>query len=138
MKEIFIDVKLTNYADIEDAERDFIKKEDVRSVSIKGKLDTGSAVLVIPEWIAEKLGLRKIKEIMVEYANGSKERRLLTSGVEVEINGRTTLTNAVIGSNDKILISGHISEDMDFIIDTIDGKVKPRHPDVDLPVAIID
>jgi predicted aspartyl protease len=138
MKEIFIDVKLTNYADIEDAERGFIKKEDVRSVSIKGKLDTGSAVLVIPEWIAEKLGLRKIKEIMVEYANGSKERRLLTSGVEVEINGRTTLTNAVIGSNDKILISGHIIEDMDFIIDTIDGKVKPRHPDVDLPVAIID
>jgi len=26
MKEIFIDVKLTNYCDIEDAERGFIKK----------------------------------------------------------------------------------------------------------------
>jgi hypothetical protein len=26
MKEIFIDVKLTNYGDIEDAERGFIKK----------------------------------------------------------------------------------------------------------------
>jgi len=138
MKEIFIDVKLTNYADIEDAERGFIKKEDVRSVSIKGKLDTGSAVLVIPEWIAEKLGLRKIKEIMVEYANGSKEIRPLMSIVEVEINGRIAHTTPVIGSNDKILISGHIIEDMDFIIETIDGKVKTRHPDVDLPVAIID
>ena len=125
MKEIFIDVKLTNYGDIEDAERGFIKKEDIRSVSIKGKLDTGSSVLVIPKSISERLGLRKEGEINIEYADGRKDKLPIMSGIKVEINGRFTLTNPVIGSNDKVLISNHIIEAMDFMIDAVEGKVKP-------------
>jgi len=127
MKEIFIDVKLTNYGDIEDAERGFIKKEDIRSVSIKGKLDTGSSVLVIPKSISERLGLRKEGEINIEYADGRKDKLPIMSGIKVEINGRFTLTNPVIGSNDKVLISNHIIEAMDFMIDAVEGKVKPKH-----------
>ena len=138
MKEIFIDVKLTNYADIEDAERGFIKKEDIRSVSIKGKLDTGSSVLVIPKSISERLGLRKEGEINIEYADGRKDKLPIMSGIKVEINGRFTLTNPVIGSNDKVLISNHIIEAMDFMIDAVEGKVKPRHPEIDGPLEIIE
>ena len=138
MKEIFIDVKLTNYGDIEDAERGFIKKEDIRSVSIKGKLDTGSSVLVIPKSISERLGLRKEGEINIEYADGRKDKLPIMSGIKVEINGRFTLTNPVIGSNDKVLISNHIIEAMDFMIDAVEGKVKPSHPEIDGPLEIIE
>ena len=137
MREILLDIKLINITDIENASQGIIKPEQIRSIEVKGLLDTGSHLLVIPNWIVEKLGLRKIKEISVQYADGRVNRLPVYSAVRVEINKRDTVVEPVVGNSDKVLIPNRIIETMDFIIDPVEGKLKPRHPEFDLPLAHI-
>jgi predicted aspartyl protease len=137
VREILLDIKLINITDIENASQGIIKPEQIRSIEVKGLLDTGSHLLVIPNWIVEKLGLRKIKEISVQYADGRVDRLPVYSAVRVEINKRDTVVEPVVGNSDKVLIPNFIIETMDFIIDPVEGKLKPRHPEFDLPLAHI-
>jgi len=137
VREILLDIKLINITDIENASQGIIKPEQIRSIEVKGLLDTGSHLLVIPNWIVEKLGLRKIKEISVQYADGRVNRLPVYSAVRVEINKRDTVVEPVVGNSDKVLIPNRIIETMDFIIDPVEGKLKPRHPEFDLPLAHI-
>ena len=137
MREILLDIKLINITDIENASQGIIKPEQIRSIEVKGLLDTGSHLLVIPNWIVEKLGLRKIKEISVQYADGRVDRLPVYSAVRVDINKRDTVVEPVVGNSDKVLIPNRIIETMDFIIDPVEGKLKPRHPEFDLPLAHI-
>ena len=137
MREILLDIKLINITDIENASQGIIKPEQIRSIEVKGLLDTGSHLLVIPNWIVEKLGLRKIKEISVQYADGRVDRLPVYSAVRVDINKRDTVVEPVVSNSDKVLIPNRIIETMDFIIDPVEGKLKPRHPEFDLPLAHI-
>jgi len=137
VREILLDIKLINITDIENASQGIIKPEQIRSIEVKGLFDTGSHLLVIPNWIAEKLGLRKIKEISVQYADRRVDRLPVYSAVRVEINKRDTVVEPVVGNSDKVLIPNFIIEAMDFIIDSVEGKLKPRHPEFDLPLAHI-
>jgi len=137
VREILLDIKLINITDIENAAQGIIKPEQIRSIEVKGLLDTGSHLLVIPNWIAEKLGLRKIKEISVQYADARVDRLPVYSPVRVEINKRDTVVEPVVGNSDKVLICNRIIEAMDFMIDSVTGEVKPRHPEFDLPLAHI-
>jgi len=137
VREILLDVKLINITDIENAAQGIIKPEQIRSIEVKGLLDTGSHLLVIPNWIVEKLGLRKIDEISVQYADRRVDRLPVYSPVRVEINKRDTVVEPVVGNSDKVLICNRIIEAMDFMIDSVTGEVKPRHPEFDLPLAHI-
>jgi len=137
VREILLDIKLINITDIENASQGIIKPEQIRSIEVKGLLDTGSHLLVIPNWIVEKLGLRKIKEISVQYADGRVDRLPVYSAVRVDINKRDTVVEPVVSNSDKVLIPNRIIETMDFIIDPVEGKLKPRHPEFDLPLAHI-
>lgn len=137
MREILLDIKLINITDIENAAQGIIKPEQIRSIEVKGLLDTGSHLLVIPNWVVEKLGLRKIDEISVQYADRRVDRLPVYSPVRVEINKRDTVVEPVVGNSDKVLICNRIIEAMDFMIDSVTGEVKPRHPEFDLPLAHI-
>jgi len=137
VREILLDIKLINITDIENAAQGIIKPEQIRSIEVKGLLDTGSHLLVIPNWIVEKLGLRKIDEISVQYADRRVDRLPVYSPVRVEINKRDTVVEPVVGNSDKVLICNRIIEAMDFMIDSVTGEVKPRHPEFDLPLAHI-
>jgi len=137
VREILLDIKLINITDIENAAQGIIKPEQIRSIEVKGLLDTGSHLLVIPNWVVEKLGLRKIDEISVQYADRRVDRLPVYSPVRVEINKRHTVVEPVVGNSDKVLICNRIIEAMDFMIDSVTGEVKPRHPEFDLPLAHI-
>ena len=138
MREIFSKVKIINYEDVGLYAKGVIKKEEIRVIEEEGKIDTGSTHLVIPRRIFEKLGLRKIDEIEVIYANGKKEKKTVASVVVVEIKGRKAYTTPIVEENDKILIGNPILEEMDFYIDAVTGEIKPRHPEAKGPVAYIE
>ena len=59
MREIYHQVRLVNYDDLAALARGVIKPEEVRSVTLKARIDTGATALVIPRKISDELGLRK-------------------------------------------------------------------------------
>ncbi len=137
MREIQAKIKLINYEDMELYAEGSIKDTQIRVVEEEGIIDTNLRRLIIPRRIFEKLGLRKIDEVEVTYADGRKEKKTVASVVIVEIKGRKAYTTPIVEENDKILIGNPILEEMDFYIDTVTGEIKPRHPEAKGPVEFI-
>ena len=112
MREIQAKIKLINYEDMELYAEGSIKDTQIRVVE-EGIIDTNLRRLIIPRRIFEKLGLRKIDEVEVTYADGRKEKKTVASVVIVEIKGRKAYTTPIVEENDKILIGNPILEEMD-------------------------
>jgi len=129
MRRIYADIKITNYEDLAATAKGIIKLEEIRSISLKGRIDTGSTSLVIPKKIFRDLGLREIGEIEVKYANKRKVKRLKASGVIIKIEGRETLRFPIVEEESEVLIGNPILEDLDLIIDPKTGKLAPRYPE---------
>src|SRR5262249_6933546 len=70
-----VQVELTNFKDLLNAENGQIAFSDVRRVRIPGLVDTGATRLVIPEKIVNQLGLEIKGAAKVRYADGRTEER---------------------------------------------------------------
>lgn len=137
MREIYTEVRITNYEDLAALARGIIKPAEVRGITLKGRIDTGSTSLVILRELYHKLGLRELKEVEVTYANHRRNKRPTASVVKVEIQGRDTYVSPIIEEEDEILIGNPIIEAMDFRIDSVTGELLPRHPESPTPVEEI-
>lgn len=136
MKDIYYEVKITNYIDLEMEAKGLIKPEEVRSITLKAKIDTGATHLSLPEEIAQKLGMRKIEIRNVRYANGAIEEKWLGSVVEVKLKDRTARVSPIIENKDtKVLIGNPVLEDMDLYINTKTGEIYPNPESPDKPLA---
>ena len=85
MGQVFTTIKLTNNVDEILAERGFIPKDQVPSITIDNVLvDTGATRLCLPEEIISQLGLRLVGEIEGHTAVGVRQFRLF-DGVKLSI-----------------------------------------------------
>ena len=136
MKKIYADVRITNYVQMEAAALGLIKPEDVRTVSVKGRIDTGCTHLALPEDIAKNLGLREIEKVRVQYANKVVGECWRGSAVQVEINNRRTVVFPVISAKGtEVLLGNPILEDMDLYLNTKTGQLYPNPESPDMPLA---
>lgn len=124
-----VEIKLANSIDDSDARRGLISAEKVRQIIKRGVIDTGATRLVIPESVAEQLGVREVGEVQVRYADNRKATKKLVDDVLVEILGRkATFRAAVEPDRDSVLIGAIVLEDLDFIVDPVAETLKPRDP----------
>ena len=63
--------------------------DQTKSVEIKSIINTGATMVVLPQNIVKKLGLKKIQETKVRYANNTTELKSIYGVVTIEIKGRT-------------------------------------------------
>lgn len=124
-----VEVKLANSIDTAIAEKGLISPDQVRKATAKGVVDTGATRLVIPEKIAEQLGVREVGEVLVRYADSRTATKKLVDDVLVEILGRQATFRATVEPDrDSVLIGAIVLEDLDFIVDPIAETLKPRDP----------
>ena len=62
--------------------------EPEKSVEVEAVIDTGATMVVLPKDIVEELGLRKMGEVKVRYAN-NKETKPIYGVVNIELKGRS-------------------------------------------------
>ena len=62
--------------------------EPEKSVEVDAIIDTGATMLVLPQDVIEELGLRKIGERRVRYANNQIQIKSVYRGVILELKGR--------------------------------------------------
>lgn len=111
------------------AETGHLKPEDIRAVEADGVVDTGAAMVVLTKDIADRLGLPKVGEMLVRYADNRTAKRDLVGQLELEIQGRRSTYRAIVepGRKDP-LIGVIVLEDLDFLIDPRNQKLVPRDP----------
>jgi predicted aspartyl protease len=129
MGEVKTSVKLTNAMDLAMQRRGLIPPEDVRSVTVAAVADTGAVRSCMPVDLMQKLGLRSVRRINAQMANGTVASVEMTEGVDMEILERL-VTEAFLVLGDEVLIGQTAMEATDVLVDCNRQQVipNPDHP----------
>lgn len=124
-----VEVELANDKDLINAEAGLIPPDQVRRARIRGVVDSGATRLVIPESLAQQLGLDTSKTIQVRYADGRVADRPIAQRVHLTYGGRDSIFNAIVEPDrESALIGAIVLEDLDFLVDCTNGRLVPRDP----------
>ncbi|MBU2462428.1 aspartyl protease family protein [bacterium] len=135
MGEVKCEVKLENYGDRYMFEEGKLPEEKVRRHITTALVDTGSTLLVLPQDIVEKLGLRRFKKVIVTYADERKEERDVAGVVTLAIGDRSANLDCVVGPPLSEPLIGQIAlEEMDLAVDCKNQMLKPRPESPILPL----
>ncbi len=128
MGEVRVRVKLTNAGDEVMVRRGLLTADKVRGYEADALVDTGAVKSVLPIQVVQQLGLATVGKTRAKYANDSAEDDI-TEVVGIEINGRRTTEETLVGS--EVLIGQTALESLDLRVDCINHRVmpNPEHPD---------
>jgi len=121
MGKVIEKVRVTNYND------------PAKSTEVDAVIDTGATMVVLPQDIVDGLGLKKIRETKVRYANNKLESRSIYGVATIELKGRSANLDVlaeVAGSQP--LIGQVLLELLDLVVDprTRTVMVNPRSPEM--------
>jgi|LGVF01.2.fsa_nt_gb predicted aspartyl protease len=130
--------KIKNYDDDILARRGLLKPEEVREIEGEALVDTSATMLTLPEEVVEELGLTKGRFITASYADGSKKRRQIARGINIEVMDREAEVECVVEAPGTRILLGQIPlEAMDLIVDPKTGKMMPHPESPDTPLIDI-
>lgn len=133
MGAIVAKMELENAGDRVAFEEGFRKESEIRRTQLEGIVDTGAVVLVLPQNVVERLGLKQRRTVIVTYADGRKEERPVAGPVTVQIGNRGMSTDCVVGPPlGEVLIGQVVLERLDLIADCAKQSLLPRVPDYPL------
>ncbi len=133
MGEIVVTAKLENTEDRGSFKRGFHDESGVRSTSIEAIVDTGAAMLMLPQNVVERLGLETQRTAVVTYADDRREERSIAGPVTIELCGRFMHTSCIVGPPlSEALIGQIILQELDLIADCAKPSLYPRVPDYPL------
>lgn len=133
MGEIVVTAKLENTEDRGGFKRGLQDEASIRSTSIEAIVDTGAAMLVLPQNVVERLGLEAQRIAVVTYADDRKEERPVAGPVTIELCGRYMHTSCIVGPPlSEALIGQIVLQELDLIADCARHDLRPRVPDYPL------
>lgn len=130
MGRVAIDVELSNDEDIVGVKLGLLRPEAIRHGTFQGIVDSGATQIVIPESVAQQLGLSISGKIKVRYADGRTSERPIAERLRLAYGGRESIYNAIVEPNrDTVLVGAIVLEDLDFLIDCKLQRLVPRDPE---------
>lgn len=130
MGEVRTTVTLTNATDQVLARRGKLAPEDVHTYRADALVDTGAVRTVLPPHVVQQLDLAIRGRRVVELADGRKESVGVTEPVEIDIDGRNTIEDALV-LGDEVIIGQTVLETLDLLVDCANRRLicNPAHPD---------
>ena len=111
--------------------------EPEKSVEVEAVIDTGATMVVLPMDIVEELGLRKMGEVKVRYANNKVETKPIYGVVNIELKGRSANIDVLVEEKgSQPLIGQVLLELLDLIVDRT-GKLIPNPASPEMPMMEI-
>jgi len=111
--------------------------EPEKSVEVEAVIDTGATMVVLPKDIVEELGLRKMREVKVRYANNKVERKPIYGVVNIELKGRSANLEVLVEEKgSQPLIGQVLLELLDLIVDKT-RKLIPNPASPEMPMMEI-
>lgn len=126
-----VEFEIANNRDIAAALSGHLDPAKVRRKKIKGTVDPGATLLVLPLAVVKELGLPvKKQKIKVRYADGRRGVRTQAEEIRVTLQGRDgTFTAIVEPKRDIALLGAVVLETLDFLVDSRKERLVPRDPD---------
>jgi predicted aspartyl protease len=126
-----VDLELANYGDIIKAAEGTLDPAKVRRKTIRGVVDSGAALMVLPKSVVKELGLpSQPGKVKVRYADGRHGTRSQAGAIQVTLNGRSNLFSAIVEpKRESALIGAIVLEALDLLVDCNKQRLVPRDPD---------
>ena len=150
MGEIVASMEMENAGDREVVEQGLREESTVRRTTVDGVVDTGAVMLMLPENVVTRLGLRTLRQVVVTYADErrafsrgargarpsqEKETRQVAGPVTVQIGNRFMITECIIGPPlSEPLIGQIVLEALDLVADCANRTLTPRPESPDSPL----
>lgn len=129
MGEIRAKVFLQNNDDIALFEAGYIPKTKVRQEEIDALVDTGAVMVLLPQDIVEKLGLKIFNKVVVTLANDEKVELQRAGTISLEVCEREMKTDCLVGPPlCEPLIGQLVLERLDLVLNPLKKTITP-HPD---------
>jgi clan AA aspartic protease len=130
MGEVRTVVTLTNATDQVLVRRGKLAPDEVHTYRADAQVDTGAVRTVLPPHVVQQLDLAIRGRRVVELADGRKESVGLTEPVEIDIDGRNTIEDALV-LGDEVIIGQTVLETLDLYVDCANKRLfpNPAHPD---------
>jgi predicted aspartyl protease len=126
-----VEFEVANNEDLMKARNKMLDPADVRRKKIRGVVDSGAAMLVLPASVAKELGLPiKKAKVKVRYADGRRSQRPEVEEIRLYLLGRDAAFSAIAEpKRDTALIGAIVLEQLDLLVDCTKGCLVPRDPD---------
>ena len=128
---IYTDIELINAADLVLAKRQIIGEEEVKRMTVKMLVDSGSEYMCINESVQEQLQLEVMEKRKGQLANGDIVEYDVVGPIEVKFKNRRCVVDAMVLPGENEMLLGAIPmEDMDVLIHPHRRElvVNPDHP----------
>ena len=133
MGEIVASMELENTGDI--VRQGLRDESTVRRATVDGVVDTGAVMLVLPEDVVGRLGLRTRRQVAVIYADERREVRPVAGPVTVHIGDRFMIADCVVSPpSSKPLIGRIVLAALDLVADYGNRTLGPRPESPDSPL----
>jgi predicted aspartyl protease len=124
-----VEFEVANDEDLTLAKHGHLPANQVRRQKIPGVVDTGAAMLVLPQAVVKALGLPLGDKIKVRYADDRRGERRQAEKAHVEIQGRHATFLAIVEPKRKdALIGAIVLEQLDLLADCQRQRLIPRDP----------
>lgn len=112
--------------------------DPAKSVTVEAIVDTGATMLVLPQDVVNSLGLEKVEEVRVKYANNHVETKEIYGVVRLELKGRIGNFD-VLAENEgsQPLIGQIVLERLDLVIEPSTKRVIPNPRSPEMPMVEI-
>ena len=105
-----------------------------KPVEIDALVDTGAVMTLLPEDLADSLGLERNGKVVVTLANDQKIELPIAQPLNLTINGRSMVTDCLVGPPQcEPLIGQIVLERLDLIVDPFKKTLIPRPESPYLP-----
>jgi predicted aspartyl protease len=126
---VSVEFEIANNDDMALARRGLLAANEVRRRTIRGVVDAGAAMLVLPGAVVKELGLPPGDKISVRYADGRSAQRRQVEGAYIALLGRhDTFTAIVEPRRTTALVGAIVLEALDLLVDCKQQRVVPRDP----------
>ena len=135
MGEIVASMELENTVDRDNASDGLRDESTVRRTTVDGVVDTGAVMLMLPEDVVGRLGLRTLRQVAVTYVDERRELRPVAGPVTVQIGDRGMNADCIIGPPlSEPLIGQIVLEALDLVADCGNQTLGPRPESPDYPL----
>ena len=135
MGEITVRAELENIVDRVNWEDGRIQESEIRTYKLDATVDTGAVMLVLPQNVVEKLGLKNRRTVIVSYADERKEERPVAGPLTIRLGDRFMTTDCIVGPPlSEPLIGQIVLEELDLLADCTNHELIPRPESPDYPL----
>lgn len=126
----YANIELVNAGDAEVYRRGYIGEDEIRQITVKAMVDTGSIMLCINESLQQYLNLPFRSKRRSQLANGLILDLDVVGPVIVRYLDRECSTNAILLPDDQEPLLGAIPmEEMDLYVNPSRNELLPVHPE---------